>query len=78
MRLVSNNSDRAIKHLVQATCLSPGAVTGADSDASNDASYRQENSVFATVVSVLANTVGGALLLSGMLGLPLVLAEFLP
>lgn len=59
----------------------PGHGTGLDNHAVNDDSFRdepcrKENSLFMQVVSVLANVVGGSLLLSGMFFLPHLIARF--
>jgi len=77
MQQLSIHLGRPTKLLNQATCMLPGHGGSGGDVASNDASYRHEDSVFRMVVSVLANVVGGALLLSGMLILPYVFADFL-
>jgi len=58
----------------QATYTSPGHGTGTGSPASNDENYLQEESVFKMTLSVLANVIGGALLLATMFNLPIILA----
>ena len=61
----------------QATRVLPGHGTGVQEQAVNDDSYDDENSPLRMVFSVLANVIGGVLLLSGMLLLPHVLAGIL-
>ena len=58
----------------QATYLLPGHGTGTKNPASNDENYQQEESVFKITMSVLANVIGGALLLTAMFNLPIILA----
>lgn len=58
----------------QATYLLPGHGTGTKTPASNDENYQQEESVFKMTMSVLANVIGGALLLTAMFNLPIILA----
>jgi len=55
----------------------PGHGTGVEDEAVNDAFYGDENSIVRSVFVVLANVLGGALLLSGTLVLPHVIAEIL-
>jgi len=52
----------------------PGHGTGAKTLASNDASYLQEESAGKMILSVLGNVVGGAILLTAMFNLPVILA----
>ena len=61
----------------QASRVLPGHGTGVRDQAVNDDSYHDENSRLWMVLSVLANVIGGALLLSAMLILPSVLAGVL-
>ena len=61
----------------QASRVLPGQITGAQDQAINDDAYHDKNSLLKEVFSVLANVVGGALLLSAMLILPHVIAEIL-
>ena len=55
----------------------PGHETSVDEQAVNDDVYHDENSPIHMVFSVLANVVGGALLLSGMFFLPHVIGRLL-
>ena len=67
-----------LKHVqIQATRVLPGHGTGLESRAVNDESYEEKRSLFGLVLSVLANVIGGALLLSGMFVLPHVIAKIL-
>ncbi len=59
----------------QATPMLPGHGTGVAGDAVNDEVYHAETGVIRFVLSVLANVIGGGLLLSGMFFLPHLLAE---
>ncbi len=61
----------------QATRVLPGHGTGADGQAVNDDIYDDKNALLREVLSILVNVVGGALLLSGMLFLPHVVAGIL-
>ncbi len=61
----------------QATRVLPGHGTGLDIEAVNDDLYKDENSPLMLVLSVMANVIGGTLLLSGMFFLPQLLAEIL-
>jgi hypothetical protein len=69
----------------QATRVAPGRITGLENQAVNDESFRddsfrddsfqddpcqKESSLLMLVMSVLANVIGGSLLLSGMFFLP--------
>ena len=54
----------------QATRVLPGHGTGIENQAINDDSYHDDHSLLRLVFSVLANVVGGTLLLFGMLVLP--------
>lgn len=58
----------------QATYLLPGHGTGTSNPASNDKNYLQEESIFRMTLSVLANVIGGAILLAAMFNLPIILA----
>jgi hypothetical protein len=53
----------------------PGHGTGLVEQASNDDLIQDEPSMFKLVVSVLANVVGGTLLLSGMFVMPHIIAR---
>lgn len=55
----------------------PGHGVGLTEQASNDDSFQGEPSMFNWVLSVLANVIGGSLLLSGMFFLPQVIAQIL-
>jgi hypothetical protein len=61
----------------QATHVLPGHDASVGEQAVNDDIYHDENSPIRMVFSVLANVVGGALLLSGMFYLPHVIAKLL-
>ena len=61
----------------QASRVLPGHGTGVQEQAVNDDSYDDENSLLRVVFSVLANVVGGVLLLTGMFFLPFVVAGIL-
>ena len=61
----------------QASRLSPGHASGVDQPTGKNEVYQHKYSPLWQVLSVLANVVGGALLLSGMLILPHVIAGFL-
>jgi len=65
-----------ITHLqTQATRQLPGHGTGVEDHAINDEIYHDENSPLWLVFSVLANVIGGILLLSGMFVLPHIVAD---
>ena len=55
----------------------PGHGSGVDDEAINDEVYVKEDSPIKLVLSVFANVVGGALLLSGMFILPQLIGELL-
>jgi hypothetical protein len=55
----------------------PGHGTGLEIEAVNDDLYQDESSPLRLVLSVMANVIGGTLLLSGMFYLPHLLAEVL-
>ena len=61
----------------QATRVLPGHGTGMEDRAVNDDIYQDENSPLRLVFSVIANVVGGTLLLSGMFFLPHVIGRLL-
>ena len=61
----------------QASRVFPGHDASVDDQAVNDDIYHDENSPIRMVFSVLANVVGGTLLLSGMFYLPHVIAKLL-
>ena len=61
----------------QVTRVLPGHDAGVDDKAVNDDIYHDENSLVRLVFSVLANVIGGTLLLSGMFYLPHVIAILL-
>jgi len=61
----------------QATRVLRDHATGVEDGASNDDSYHDENSLVRMVLSVLANVIGGAILLSGMFLLPHIIAKIL-
>ena len=61
----------------QATRVLPGHGTGMEDRAVNDDIYQDENSPLRLVFSVIANVVGGTLLLSGMFFLPHVIEKLL-
>ena len=60
-----------------ATRVLPSHDASVDEQAVNDDIYHDENSPIRMLVSVLANVVGGTLLLSGMFYLPHVIAKLL-
>ena len=67
-----------IKHIqIQATRGLPGHGTGLENQAANDESCQDDSSLFSFVFSVLANVIGGVLLLSLMFVLPHVIARIL-
>ena len=74
MQQVNSQRVTAIKFHPQATHCMPGHGTGARSPASNDENYQQEISTLKMTMSVLANVVGGSVLLAAMFNLPIVLA----
>ena len=51
-----------------------GRATPSDAPACNDECYLQEESTLKMVLSVLANVIGGAILLTAMFNLPVMLA----
>ena len=61
----------------QATRVLSGHDAGVDDQAVNDDIYHDENSPVRLVFSVLANVIGGTLLLSGMFYLPHVITILL-
>jgi VIT1/CCC1 family predicted Fe2+/Mn2+ transporter len=61
----------------QATRILPGHGTGLSAQAVNDDDFHEQPSSLQSVFSVLANVLGGALLLASMFVLPHVLAGFL-
>ena len=61
----------------QVTHVLPGHDAGVDDQAVNDDIYHDESSLARLVFSVLANVIGGTLLLSGMFYLPHVIAILL-
>ena len=60
-----------------ATRVLPGHETSVDDQAVNDDIYHDGNSPIRMLFSVLANVVGGTLLLSGLFYLPHVIAKLL-
>lgn len=62
---------------IQATRVLPGHGTGAEELAVNDEIYADKNTLVRDVLAVLINVVGGALLLSGLLFLPHIIAGIL-
>ena len=61
----------------QASRLSPGHGSGVDQPTGKNEVYQDKYPALRQVLSILANVVGGALLLSGMLILPHVIAGIL-
>jgi hypothetical protein len=61
----------------QATRVLPDRAADLKGQASNDDSYDDENSLLRMVLSVLANVIGGVILLSGMYALPHIIAKIL-
>lgn len=55
---------------LQASSAMPGHGTGIEGEACNDETYQQQDSNMTMLFSVVANFVGGAVLLSGMFALP--------
>ena len=55
----------------------PGHGTGLEEQAANDGSFQEDVSFIQLALSVIANVIGGALLLSGMFFLPQVIARIL-
>lgn len=55
----------------------PGHGTGVQPEAANDDCYDVESSAIRLVFSVVANVIGGALLLSGLILLPHIVADLL-
>jgi hypothetical protein len=74
MRQVLFNQTTDTKFHSQASYLLPGHGTGTANPASNDENYLQEESAFELTLSVLANVIGGAILLAAMFNLPVILA----
>ena len=74
MRQASFHQPGVIKFQSQATSMLPGHGTGAKTPASNDENYEQEESAGKMILSVLGNVVGGAILLTAMFNLPIILA----
>jgi hypothetical protein len=61
----------------QASRVLPGHGTGMEIEAVNDELYQDDNSPLRLTLLVMANVIGGTLLLSGMFYLPHLLAEVL-
>jgi len=61
----------------QATRVVPKHAADLDEKASNDEHYHDENSLLRMVFSVLANVIGGVILLSGMYAMPHIIAKIL-
>ena len=55
---------------LQANHVTPGHGTGIEDVACNDEIYQQEGTRMTMFLSVMANLIGGAILLSGMFALP--------
>ena len=55
----------------------PGHGTGVQREAANDDCYDVENGPVRLVFSVVGNVIGGALLLSGLILLPHIVADLL-
>ncbi len=70
MQRVIFQQAEVIQFQTQATRVVPGHGTGVADQAINDDSYHDDHSLLRLVFSVLANVVGGTLLLFGMLVLP--------
>jgi len=58
----------------QARRVTPGHGTGIEGEAVNDDTFERANTPLLLVISVLANVVGGTLLLSGLFVLPHIIA----
>jgi len=74
MQQVIFNQTTNTKFHSQASYLLPSHGTGTVNAASNDENYLQEESTFKLTLSVLANVIGGAILLAAMFNLPVILA----
>jgi hypothetical protein len=61
----------------QATSVIPGHVSGSEKQAVNDESYQDESSLLKFVFTVLANVIGGTILLATMFILPHLVARLL-
>lgn len=61
----------------QSTQVLPGHGTGLESQAVNDESFQDESSVLKFALSVLANVIGGTILLATMFVLPHLIARIL-
>ena len=61
----------------QATRVLPDRTAGLEAQASNDDSFHEDGSPWRMVLCVLANVIGGAILLYGMFILPQLLAIML-
>ncbi len=61
----------------QATRISPTDGEGLEEQHGNDENHHEENSLSRWLLSILANVIGGTLLLSGMFLLPQVIAKIL-
>ena len=65
---------KGVNSYTAASRLVPGHGTGTKTPASNDANYVQQESTLKFALVVLANVVGGAVLLAAMFNLPIILA----
>ena len=74
MRQVVLQQATPIKFHRQKSTMLPAHGTGSKREASNDENYRKEETVLGMTMSVLANTIGGAILLLAMFNLPIILA----
>jgi hypothetical protein len=61
----------------QAVRVLPGRAADLENQAVNDESYQDDSSVLWLVLSVLANVIGGTILLAGMFFLPHLVARIL-
>ncbi len=61
----------------QATRVQSGHVTDMQTQAFNDDNYRADTSVMKLVLSVLANVIGGSVMILGMFLLPLIMERLL-
>ena len=61
----------------QASKVLPGRSTGLEKQAANDETCQGESSLLRLVFSVLANVIGGTILLSAMFVLPHIIARIL-
>jgi len=77
MQRVVIQQETITQNQTQATRVLPGHEASVDEQAVNDDIYHDENSPVRLVFSVLANVIGGSLLLSGMFYLPHVIAKLL-